>query len=106
MRATGKGKAAARSGRRPFDDFILPPGTPTPLGEIIVSWPQAQRQAAEHGVSAMQELAHLVIHGALHLVGYDHVEPEETTLMQAREREALESLSFDGSVASGSYPQA
>ena len=73
-------------------EFVLPPGFPSPLGEVVVSWPQAQRQAAEHGVSPMQELAHLVVHGALHLVGYDHVEPEEATLMQDREREALESL--------------
>ena len=74
--------------------FILPPGSPRPLGEIIVSWPQAQRQAEEHGVSPVQELAHLVVHGALHLVGYDHVEPEETALMQEREREALTALTL------------
>lgn len=85
-------------------EFVLPPGLPQPLGEIIVSWPQAQRQAGEHGVSLVQELAHLVIHGALHLVGYDHVEPEETALMQAREREALKSLSFDRLRMNGSYP--
>ena len=75
-------------------DFVLPPGMPRPLGEIIVSWPQAQRQAGEHGVSPVQELAHLVVHGALHLVGYDHVEPEETALMQAREQEALTALTL------------
>ena len=76
-------------------EFILPPGIPRPLGEIIVSWPQTHRQADEHGVSPVQELAHLVVHGALHLVGYDHVEPEEAALMQEREREALRSLSID-----------
>ena len=75
-------------------EFVLPPGLPRPLGEIIVSWPQTQRQAGEHGVSPMQELAHLVVHGALHLVGYDHVEPEEAALMQAREREALTALTL------------
>ena len=85
-------------------DFVLPPGMPRPLGEIIVSWPQAQRQAGEHEVSPVQELAHLVVHGALHLVGYDHVEPEETALMQEREREALRSLSFDRLRTNGSYP--
>ena len=74
--------------------FVLPPGLPQPLGEIIVSWPQAQRQAGEHGVSSLQELAHLVVHGALHLVGYDHVEPEEAALMQAKEREALAALTL------------
>ena len=74
------------------DGFVLPPELPEPLGEIIVSWPQARRQAGEHGVSPAQELALLVVHGVLHLVGYDHVEPEETALMQAREQEALNAL--------------
>ena len=72
--------------------FVLPPGALQPLGEVIVSWPQAQRQAGEHGVGPLQELAHLVVHGALHLMGYDHVNPEEAALMQAREQEALKSL--------------
>lgn len=85
-------------------EFVLPPGTPQPLGEIIVSWPQAQRQAAEHGVSPERELAHLVIHGALHLVGYDHLGPEDTAQMQALEREALEAFSFDTPGANGSGP--
>ena len=76
------------------EGFVLPPGIPQPLGEIIVSFPQAKRQAVEHGVSPAGELAHLVVHGALHLVGYDHVEPEETALMQALEREALASLTL------------
>ena len=75
-------------------EFVLPPDIPQPLGEIIISWPQAQRQAGEHGVSPMRELAHLVIHGALHLVGYDHVEPEEAALMQAREHQALTALTL------------
>ena len=87
--AGGDGAAIGNDG-----EFVLPPGLPRPLGEIIVSWPQAQRQAGEHGVSALQELAHLVVHGALHLVGYDHVEPEEAALMQAREREALAALTL------------
>ena len=85
-------------------DFVLPPGTPRPLGEIIVSWPQAQRQAVEHSVGPERELAHLVIHGALHLVGYDHLGPEDTAGMQALEREALEALSFDTFGANGSSP--
>ena len=74
------------------DEFVLPPGIPRPLGEIIVSWPQAQRQAQERGVSPRDELALLVVHGALHLVGHDHVEPEETARMQDLELRALRSL--------------
>ena len=84
------------------EEFVLPPGAPLPLGEIIVSWPQARRQADEHGVTPMRELAHLVVHGALHLVGYDHLEPDEAALMQAREQEALEALSFESLKTDGS----
>ena len=85
--------------RQAADDwFVLPPGVPAPLGEIIVSLPQAQRQADERGGALSQELAHLVIHGALHLVGFDHVDPDETALMQAWERRALESLQLTESM--------
>lgn len=70
--------------------FVLPPGVMPPLGDIIVSWPQAQRQAAGQGISPRRELASLVIHGALHLLGYDHAEPEEAAVMQDLERLALE----------------
>ena len=86
----GEGEQPARPDD--FVDFILPSGTPQPLGEIIISWPQAQRQAEEQGNSPMSELAHLVVHGALHLVGHDHVDPEEAAQMQALEQQALETL--------------
>ena len=72
--------------------FILPPDEPNPLGEVIVSCPQAKRQAEEHGVTLEHELAHLIIHGVLHLTGHDHVEPKESTLMQSKEMAVLESL--------------
>ncbi len=75
-------------------DFIMPPGEPSPLGEVIVSYPQAQRQAEERGAPLEHELALLVVHGVLHLTGHDHLEPEETELMQSRERAALAKLNI------------
>ena len=72
--------------------FILPPDEPNPSGEVIVSCPQAQRQAEENGVTLEHELAHLIIHGVLHLTGHDHVEPEESALMQSKELAVLQSL--------------
>ncbi len=72
--------------------FVLPPGELQPLGEVVISFPQSARQAEEHMVPLNQELALLVVHGMLHLTGYDHLEPEETALMQAQERKALNSL--------------
>ena len=73
-------------------DFVLPPGEPLPLGEVIVSYPQAQRQAEERGAPLEHELALLVVHGVLHLTGHDHLDPEETALMQSKERSVLATL--------------
>jgi len=72
--------------------FILPPDGINHLGEVIVSYPQAELQAKEHGHSVEKEMAILVIHGVLHILGYDHAEPDEEREMQRREAEILESL--------------
>ena len=69
--------------------FVLPPEEPPPLGEVIVSYPQARRQAIAAGRPVEWELAWLVVHGVLHLAGYDHLEPGETARMQALEQAAL-----------------
>jgi probable rRNA maturation factor len=70
--------------------FALPPDGVTRLGEVIISYPQAVGQAREQGHSAERELALLVIHGILHLLGYDHEKPEEESKMREREKAVLE----------------
>ena len=70
--------------------FALPPDGVTRLGEVIISYPQAVAQAKEQGHSPEKELALLIIHGILHLLGYDHEEPEEESKMRGREKELLE----------------
>jgi len=72
------------------DSFALPPDGVTRLGEVIISYPQAAEQAREQGHSPERELALLIIHGILHLLGYDHEEPEEESKMRERERDLLE----------------
>lgn len=72
--------------------FILPSEVPPPLGEVIISLPQTERQAAERNVPMERELALLIVHGVLHLVGYDHLYPEDQERMQSRERAALASV--------------
>ena len=74
--------------------FVMPPDELSPLGEVIISYPQTQRQAEEHGVPLAHELALLVVHGVLHLTGHDHLDPEETTVMQSKERTALTALNI------------
>jgi probable rRNA maturation factor len=69
--------------------FTLPPDGVLRLGEVIISYPQAVQQAKEQGHPVEQELALLVIHGILHLLGYEHEKLEEETKMRAREKELL-----------------
>ena len=70
-------------------DFVSPPGSARQLGEVIISYPTASRQAeqARHGID--EELAHLLVHGLLHLLGYDHESPKEARAMRAREESLL-----------------
>jgi len=70
-------------------DFVFPEGDALHLGEVIISYPQAQKQAHEHKHSTRQEVAILLIHGVLHLLGYDHDEPERQHKMQAKEKAIL-----------------
>ncbi len=49
------------------------PRESVPLGDVVISVPQAKRQAAQQGKKLRQELALLLVHGILHLLGYDHV---------------------------------
>ena len=64
-----------------------------PLGDLIISLPQAQRQAKEFNVSLEEELVHLFFHGFLHLCGFDHeVSPKEEKIMEKEEARLLESF--------------
>ena len=69
--------------------FVMPPEDPQHLGEVIISYPQAVRQAGPGPSGLDRELALLVAHGVLHLVGLDHTEPSEEADMHAKEREIL-----------------
>jgi probable rRNA maturation factor len=70
------------------EKFASPDGV-LRLGEVIISYPTAERQGREAGRSTEAEIAHLIVHGILHLLGYDHAEPEEERQMRAREQELL-----------------
>lgn len=69
-----------------------PGDMPLLLGDVVVCPAVAERQAPEHAGSYDDELALLVVHGVLHVLGHDHAEPEETAVMQARERALLDEL--------------
>ena len=72
-----------------FPTFITPPDGVLHLGEVIISYPQATMQAEERQHSIEREITILIIHGVLHLLGYDDEQPEPKQQMVAREREIL-----------------
>jgi probable rRNA maturation factor len=69
--------------------FVSPPGAAAHLGEVIISYPQASRQAKEAGHTPEKELALLIIHGVLHILGYDHRRAAQAQRMRAREQAIL-----------------
>ena len=77
-------------------DFVLPPGHQSEVGEVIISLPQAERQAEEAGHSLQNELATLVAHGIFHLLGYDHEVESDAVFMRAREADAKEEMGKNG----------
>ena len=72
-----------------FSPFVQPPDGVLHLGEVIISYPQAVIQAEEHQHSVKREIAILIIHGVLHLLGYEHDKPELERQMKTREKEIL-----------------
>jgi len=72
--------------------FVSPPDGIKHLGEVIISYPQAVMQAGEHGHPVEREVAILIIHGVLHLLGYDHEEPDPEQRMRDREAEILSDI--------------
>ena len=81
--------AATGEGGAELPPFVSPPDGVRHLGEVVISYPQAVIQAAEQQHPVEQEIAILVIHGVLHLLGYEHDVPERERRMKAREVEIL-----------------
>ena len=84
--------AFAEPGGDSGDEFVMPPDRPLHLGEVIVSYDRAVRQAEEQRHPVERELALLVAHGTLHLLGYDHEDPEDEKAMKAMEARVLDAV--------------
>jgi probable rRNA maturation factor len=65
------------------------PGGRTPLGDLAVAYQTVAREAHEQGKPVANHLSHLVVHGFLHLLGYDHQEDGEAERMERLERDIL-----------------
>lgn len=71
------------------EDFDLPL-----LGDLVICRQVVEREALEQGISTESHWAHMVIHGSLHLLGYDHIEDEEAEEMETLETELMQSLGY------------
>ena len=72
-------------------NFRAPPSRVLFLGDVVICLPQAERQAKAAGQPLLREVAWLLTHGVLHLLGYDHASPREARQMRALEAKALQS---------------
>jgi probable rRNA maturation factor len=80
----------------PLDDDDPGAGVPLLLGDVVVCPAVAVEQASTHAGTLDDELALLVIHGVLHVLGHDHAEAADGARMRARERALLEAHHWDG----------
>lgn len=85
----------------PMDDDDVMDGVPRLLGDIVISPAVAAGQFAEHAGTLEDEVALLVVHGILHVLGHDHAQPGETAVMRARELDLLQRHHWCGSAPLG-----
>lgn len=72
------------------DSIIVPDDMGRNLGDIYISIDKARSQAEEYGHGLLRELSFLAVHGFYHLLGYDHMTPEDEKVMFAKQEEVLE----------------
>ena len=77
------------------DDPDLTPGEPCELGDIVLAPAYIARQSKDFGTTPADECRLLLVHGVLHLLGYDHMTDEEAAVMEAREDELVSMVKTD-----------
>ena len=75
-----------------FPTAESPGSGPKPIGDIVLAYETMAREAETEGKTAEHHLMHLVVHGTLHLLGFDHVEEADADVMEAHERAILARL--------------
>ena len=99
LRIVGPGESRALNRRyrkkdKPTNVLSFPYDDPGVLGDIVICAAVVRREAREQGKSAAAHWAHMVVHGVLHLLGFDHIRPADAKVMENRERAILARLSF------------
>ncbi|MCP5080087.1 MAG: rRNA maturation RNase YbeY [Alphaproteobacteria bacterium] len=78
-----------------LDTAHWPPGEPLPLGDVILAHGVVHAEAEEFGKKIESHLMHLIVHGVLHLAGYDHEDAETADEMEALEVQILAGLGIE-----------
>lgn len=73
-------------------DVVNPETGEVVLGDIVICYDKVLEQAEEYGHSILREFAFLLTHSMLHLCGYDHMTEEETSVMEAKQNQILDTL--------------
>jgi probable rRNA maturation factor len=81
----------------------VPPGAPVLLGDVVLAFETVAREAADQDKRLEDHLGHLVVHGVLHLLGYDHVSAAEAVTMEALETSILAKLGVSDPYRDGTW---
>jgi probable rRNA maturation factor len=85
-------RGPAKDGGTPLRPRPGPDGMPEELGDIAIAWETCEREAAGQGKDMKDHVTHLLVHGALHLLGYDHVRDGDAALMEGQEAKILQAM--------------
>ena len=83
------------------EDFLPPADQPMPVGDIILAYETIECEAIEQGKSMKDHYAHLLVHGTLHLLGYDHEDPHEADIMESLEIRILKKYGIENPYLDG-----
>lgn len=85
-------RGAEQDGAMPAPPAPGAPDDPAPLGDIALAWETCAREAEAAGRPMADHVCHLIVHGTLHLLGFDHQRDGDAALMERTETEILDSL--------------
>lgn len=80
-------------------DEDVPEDIPYPLGDVIIAWETMKREALEQDKEFLDHLRHMMVHGTLHLIGYDHMDDAEAAEMEGLEIEILKEMNVENPYA-------
>jgi probable rRNA maturation factor len=86
--------SAEEDGAAPLPPEADPDGE-IALGDVAIAWETCAREAADQGKTMQDHVTHLIVHGVLHLLGYDHIRDRDATLMEELEARILGTMGID-----------